>query len=465
MLFNSLTFILFLPIVYILYRVLPRTWRRTVLLVASWVFYGFWDLRFLALLIAMTGVDYTIGRALEDGPARKRRLLVGISVAVNLSVLGAFKYMGFFILQAKAALSTFGVLPPPDFVFFELVLPVGMSFYVFQSMAYVVDIYRGQTKAVRSYSLFALFIAWFPQLVAGPIGRSKSLMPQLEALPDATTEQRARGAQLILWGFFKKVVVADNLAIVVQNIFDRPEMNSGFMVLIGAYAFTWQIYCDFSGYCDIGRGVSRWFGVELAENFRRPFFATSPRDLWRRWHITLSTWLRDYLYIPLGGSRRGTLRTLLNLIVTMVLGGMWHGANWTFLVWGKFHGVALVVQRVLPAVRLGRIGKILAIVATFHITVFGFLIFRAHDMGQVQLMVRALAQSHWPGADELLALRLVALLVLPVWIFELVQHLGDESGVNIRWPAVVQALAAALILLSIVVLGASYGRQFIYFQF
>ena len=466
MLFNSFDFVAFLLVVYLLYRMLPRSRRRGLLLVASWFFYGCWSLSLLALLIAMSGIDYAIGRALEDGPPRNRRLLVGISVAVNLGVLGVFKYMGFFLLQAEAALTALGM--QVSLPVLRLLLPVGMSFYVFQSLAYVVDVYRGRIKAARSFTLFALFIAWFPQLVAGPIGRASSLMPQVKALPDATAAARTSGAQLILWGYFKKVVVADNLAVVVQGVFENPNPNSGFLVLVAAYAFTWQIYCDFSGYCDIGRGVSRWFGIELVENFRRPFFATSPRDLWRRWHITLSTWLSDYLYIPLGGNRRGTLRTIVNLIATMVLGGLWHGANWTFLVWGKFHGVALALQRVLPANRLGRqgrFGKVLAIVATFHLTALGFLIFRAQSLGQVQEMVGALVRSPWPGTGELVTLRQVALLALPVWLFEWFQHLDEESGMKIRWPAAVQAVVAGVLFVSIVVLGASYGRQFIYFQF
>ena len=383
MLFNSLVFPLFFAVVYLLLRLLPARGRNPLLLLASYVFYAFWDWRFLSLILLSTGVDFLCGRMLDRGAGGRRRW-VALSVAVNLTILGTFKYLGFFVEEFAALAGHFGL--SPSLPVLELVLPVGLSFYTFQSMGYTIDVYRGKVPACRSPLDFALFVAFFPQLVAGPIERASRLLPQIQRPRAITRGDVAEGAQLVLWGYFKKLFVADNLAVLVQRVFEgEPGATSGWLVLLAAYAFTWQLYCDFSGYTDIARGLARMMGFELTINFRLPFFASGPRDLWRRWHLSLSGWLRDYLYIPLGGNRRGTLRSHAAMMVTMVLGGLWHGANWTFALWGLYHGLALLVQRLLPLPRPGPALRILAIVAMFQVTAFGFLIFRAHDLAHLGL--------------------------------------------------------------------------------
>ncbi len=463
MLFNSLEFLVFLALVYGLFLAVPRRLRKWLLLAASWFFYGYWSLKFLGLMVVTTAVDWWIGLALDDPRQPRRRWLLVLSVVINLGLLGTFKYFNFFAGELHAFLTLLGVhLPLPVL---ESVLPVGMSFYVFQSMGYTIDVYRGALKATRDFSLFALFVSFFPQLVAGPIERAGNLLGQFAATPDPTSGQRSRGVQLILWGYFKKVVVADNLALVVQRCFDSPGTAGGFLVLVATYAFTLQIYCDFSGYTDIARGLARCFGIELMENFRFPYFATSPRDFWHRWHISLSTWLRDYLYIPLGGSRFGAARTGFNLMLTMLLCGLWHGANWTFVAWGGYHGLGLLAHRLFPPLRLGLLGKPLAWLGTFLFVGFGFLVFRAHSLAQAVGLLASAATFPSPGPGDFETLLRVVLLTLPVWGVEVLQRLtGDREILPRLWPPF-QALATAGLLVAILLLGEPDGRPFIYFQF
>jgi len=466
MLFNSLVFVLFFAVVYSAYRALPHRGQNALLLLASWFFYAWWDWRFLSLLLLSTAVDWAVGRALATA-TRHRRLLLLASIVVNLGILGTFKYLGFFTVQANALLEAVGVHSALPVL--HLVLPVGLSFYTFQSMAYTIDVYRGRLAPTRSFWLFALFVSFFPQLVAGPIERSTALLPQLERPRTVSREQLALGAQLVLLGYFKKVFVADNLGVIVSQVFDSGQPTHGLAVLLAGYAFTWQIYGDFSGYTDVARGLARWMGIELSLNFNLPFFATGPRDLWRRWHISLSQWLRDYLYIPLGGSRHGSARTHLNLVATMVLGGLWHGASWTFVVWGAVHGLALVIQRLLqgllPPWPSGRLGRLLAIVLTFHFTAFCFLIFRAHDLHQVGYLLQNVGYSLRPQPGDLDTARQLAAVVGPLFALELAQYLSGDLQLLARLPRPVQAGLVMAATLVIVILGASYGRRFIYFQF
>ena len=465
MLFNSLVFPLFFAVVYLALRLLSGSARKPLLLAASYLFYAYWDWRFLSLILVSTAVDYLCGRMLDDPEGSRRRLWVAVSVVVNLSILGTFKYLGFFVGEFAELMGHFGLESPLPVL--KLVLPVGLSFYTFQSMGYTIDVYRGKVRATRNPLDFALFVAFFPQLVAGPIERAGRLLPQLQRPRAITRSDMAEGAQLVLWGYFKKLFVADNLAILVQKVFEgEAGATSGFMVLLAAYAFTWQLYCDFSGYTDIARGLARMMGVELTINFRLPFFATGPRELWRRWHISLSGWLRDYLYIPLGGNRRGRLRSHAAMLITMVLGGLWHGANWTFALWGLYHGIALLFQRLLPLPDLGRAGRVLAMLAMFHITVFGFVIFRAHDLSHLATLLVTFVTAFAPQAGDGAALvQLLALVSIPLSI-EVLQYLGKEDlHLLIRLPAPVQAALSTALLLAIVVLGSTHGHKFIYFQF
>ncbi len=347
MTFNSMQFVLFFTIVFLAYWRLGFRNQNRLLLAASYLFYGWWDWRFLGLMLLSSSIDYFCGLGLgrTDDPSKRKRLL-WTSMTANLVILGFFKYFNFFIDSLDSGLDRAGVdwLAPS----LGIVLPVGISFYTFQSMSYGIDVYRRELKPIRSFFDFALFVSYFPQLVAGPIERATALAPQITTprlRPDKTKVVEA--CSLILVGLVKKVVVADLAAEVANDVFSRSGEAGFFELLIGVYCFAIQIYGDFSGYSDMARGVSRLLGIELMENFKQPYFSATITDFWRRWHISLSQWLRDYLYIPLGGNRKGPRRTYINLGVTMLLGGLWHGAAWTFVVWGALQGLYLMGERAM----------------------------------------------------------------------------------------------------------------------
>ena len=389
MLFHTFTFWTFFAVVAALYSMLRHRGQNILLLVAGYVFYGWWDWRFLILIALSTVVDYTVGLkigASEDVRARKRWLI--ISLVFNLTLLGVFKYLVFFAAQAGSLAKLFGYSGPwwvP-----HIILPVGISFYTFQSLAYTIDIYRRKIQPERSLLDYATYVSFFPQLLAGPIERPAHLLGQVTAQRPRLNDDRFReGLYFVMTGLFRKIIIADNLGVIADGIFSKPvgEMTA-WEVLAGTYAFAFQIYGDFCGYSTIAQGIARWLGFELMDNFRHPYFATSPQDFWRRWHISLSTWLRDYLYISLGGSRGSTWFTCRNLMITMLLGGLWHGAAWTFVAWGAFHGGWLVVHRLLGGGKESReaaptpspLVRLLKIIATFHLVCVGWLFFRASSM-------------------------------------------------------------------------------------
>ncbi|MDA1306433.1 MAG: MBOAT family protein, partial [Acidobacteria bacterium] len=314
-----------------------------MLLVASYVFYGAWDYRFLSLLGISTIIDYVVALRMADAAGRHRKAWLIVSLVTNLGLLGFFKYFNFFVDSGNALLIALGVDPMP--MRLHIVLPVGISFYTFQTLSYTIDVYRGKLDPTRSLRDFALFVAYFPQLVAGPIERATHLLPQVLNPRRLSMPLLHQGLWLISWGLFKKMVIANNLAIVVDRTFAAGSGATGAEYLIAIYAFAFQIYCDFSGYSDIARGLAALMGIDLMVNFNNPYAATNPREFWRRWHISLSTWLRDYLYVPLGGNRGALWQTYRALMLTMLLGGIWHGAQWTFVVWGLYHGVWLAVHR------------------------------------------------------------------------------------------------------------------------
>lgn len=345
MLFNTWTFLVFALVVYGLYYVLPFRGQNRMLLVASYVFYGAWDWRFLSLIVLSSLIDYVAAQriAAAASPSPRKRWLL-LSCVANLGLLGVFKYFGFFA-QSFADLGAL-VGWQVDAVTLDIVLPVGISFYTFQTMSYTIDVYRGTLRPVRSFEDFALFVAYFPQLVAGPIERASHLLPQLTKPRTIRREQVYEGAWLIAWGLFKKAVIADNVAPRIDEVFLLGnDWASGGACLVAIYGFAIQIYCDFSGYSDVARGLGKLQGVDIMRNFQIPYVATNPSEFWRRWHISLSTWLRDYLYVPLGGNRGGPLRTYRNLLLTMILGGLWHGAAWTFVLWGVYQGGLLALHR------------------------------------------------------------------------------------------------------------------------
>ncbi|MCK6530639.1 MBOAT family protein [Myxococcota bacterium] len=468
--FDSFVFAVFLAGVLPLYWAIPsRRVQNAFVLAASYLFYGWWDGRFLALLAFSTAVDYHLARLIEaaDDP-RRARVLVTASVVVNLGVLGAFKYFDFFATSAADLLRGLGLQANPWTL--RLVLPVGISFYTFQSMAYTIDVYRGRLRASRSLVAFAAYVAFFPQLVAGPIERAQALLPQF-ALPRVLTRQAWRtGLTLVVYGLVKKVAIADNMAVLADHTFGLPDHRlTGPLVLLGTAAFALQIYADFSGYSDVARGIARLFGFELMANFKRPYVSATPSEFWRRWHVSLSSWLRDYLYVPLGGNRGGGPRTYRNLMLTMLLGGLWHGAAWNFVLWGLFHGGLLCLYRAAGVdeglERLGR-GARLAVATPvfFALTLYGWLLFRAESLSQVAAMTGALASSWAEWGIVPAGLLVVLYYALPVIAHHGLARARDDE----KWaPAGTAAWTLTLVAVSAygILHGRASAQAFIYFQF
>jgi len=465
MLFNSINFLFFVPTVLLLLKLTPRSWRNPLLLAASYFFYGSWDWRFLGLILLTTGVDYWVAKEIHlSGAGERRRRFLWISIATNLGVLAFFKYFNFFIGSAADLIELIGLhasLPT-----LRIILPVGISFYTFQSMSYVIDVYRRDIEPADTLVNYALYVAYFPQLVAGPISRTGDLLPQLQAPEKVTLERVNVGLMLILLGLAKKVLIADLVAPEVDRIFTHPETMSSGMLLRGAYLFAFQIYGDFAGYSDMARGVSEFFGVRLMINFEQPYLSQSITEFWRRWHISLSSWLRDYLYISLGGNRHGRWKTYRNLMLTMLIGGLWHGASWTFVVWGGWHGLFLAGERILgigseKAARSRRFfPRLLATLITFHLAVLGWVFFRAPDF--------TVAFEYFSGIfrfTDLTAIGIVPLVVAAaIAAMDLPQDLSGDQTVFLRLPWWVQSPVYAAACFAILLYG---GREipFIYFQF
>lgn len=473
MVFNSLHFVWFFIVVYCVYRVLPHRAQNWLLLVASYYFYAAWDWRFLGLLIASTLVDFTCARALSrtSAPGARRALLV-LSLGFNLTLLGFFKYFNFF---ADSLHGVFGALGwNVDFVTLRILLPVGISFYTFVTMSYVIDVYRREIPATRDLLDFAVFVAFFPHLVAGPILRASTLLSQIDSPRRITREQMRDGAWLIAWGYFQKVFVADNLANLANSAFDPAAPQTGVNILLGVYAFAFQIYGDFAGYSNIARGTSKLMGIELIENFRFPYLVRTPQAFWRNWHISLSTWLRDYLYIPLGGSRGSEWRTRWNLFITMVLGGLWHGAAWTFVFWGIYHGLLLTAYRAAERGHAFRwlvagpniVARIVSWAIMFHITCYGWLIFRARSAGQIRDLTASLATDFAPATMNVPG-TLVPLLLYttPLVAVHACEAWFDDGLVVPKLPVGVRYSIYAAVGYLTLLFGNFGGAEFIYFQF
>lgn len=462
--FDSLEFWAFLAIVLAVAPWLPRRPQNGFLLLCSYLFYAAWDWRFLGLLVFSTLVDWGLGLALARASGgRTRRALLALSLAVNLGVLGFFKYAGFFADSLCALAAGAGLALPPFAL--EVVLPVGVSFYTFQSLSYTIDVYRGHLPATRSLLDFALFVAFFPQLVAGPIERAGRLLPQVASARRPTLAGAGSGLALAQWGLFKKVVVADNVAPLVDLVYAPAASPTGVEVIVATWAFAAQIYCDFSGYSDIARGVARMLGFELSVNFDRPYLAASPAEFWRRWHVSLSGWLRDYLYVPLGGNRGGPAATARNLMVTMLLGGLWHGAAWTFVAWGAWHGLLLVVlRRWRGAAPGGRGVRVVSTLVTFHLVCVGWVLFRATSLEHA---LRLLATVVFEPSAGLSAawLPILAALLAPLAVVEWAQGRRGTAEPWLRLPTLPRAVFYAAVGAAILVLGEDGGAPFIYFQF
>src|SRR3954452_2717290 len=488
--FNSLHFVWFFLVVYALYRLLPHRGQNWLLLVASYYFYAAWDYRFLGLLVASTLVDYTCGLALGTlQDQRRRRIVMWLSIGFNLTLLGFFKYFNFFAANLHVVFGALGW--HLDFVTLRVLLPIGISFYTFETMSYVIHVYRRQITPTRNLLDFAVFVAYFPHLVAGPILRATKLLPQIATPRRITSMQIREGLWLIAWGFFQKIFVADNLAPIASRVFAPGAHETGINVLLGTYAFAFQIYGDFAGYSNIARGTSKLMGIELIENFRFPYLVLTPQAFWRHWHISLSTWLRDYLYIPLGGNRGPRWKTHRNLMVTMLLGGLWHGAAWTFILWGLYQGLLLMVYRpfesVSSAVRnrkgedassragfaalegppqFGALRSVAAWFLMFHLTCFGWMIFRAptlHDLGA--LVTGLFTNFALASVDVTGALAPLLLYTGPLLIIHALEARADDVLVVLRMPVAIRYTVYVATMYLILLFGNFGGSEFIYFQF
>lgn len=457
MVFNSTTFLVFFAVFLVLFALCRKSLSASnvLILAGSYIFYGWWDVRFLGLLVLTSLMDFAVAVALEKmRTPRGRRGLLLVSICLNLAVLGAFKYYDFFSDSFQQFATNLGFYV--DFGTLKVVLPVGISFYTFQSMSYVIDVYRGHLPACRNVVAFLSYISFFPQLVAGPIERAPHLLPQFLTERVIRTDHILDGAWLMIRGFFKKVVIADNLDSTVGLVFNFSGQATAPLALLGAFAFGFQIYCDFSGYSDLARGTAKWLGFDLMVNFDRPYFSRSIGEFWRRWHISLSTWIRDYIYFPLGGNRCTPSRNAANLMATMMLAGLWHGAALNFVLWGMWHGMALIVGRTL-----GRFGMVVNWVWMWGAVLYGWILFRARDMTQVYNLTAAFTDWSTPFWFKH-ALTVLALFCLPVLLLEWIE--SAIATTELRRRRLVQ-WASAPLLLAIIFYWERRDIPFIYFQF
>lgn len=471
MLFNSFIFWIFFIIVLALYRRLSHRGQNWLLLLSSYIFYGAWDWRFLFLVFFSTIVDYGIGIGIYRSPRSfLKKILITLSITIQLSLLGFFKYYGFFSHELVAFLGRFGLHLSLPMI--RVILPVGISFYTFQSMSYTIDVYRGKSQPVTNPLHFALYVCFFPQLVAGPIERSSQLVPQYAAPRPDRFEDKIEGLYHIVFGLFKKVVIADNLAPIVNTIFGTPTQNlTGLECWLGVYVFAFQIYGDFSGYSSIAKGVAKMMGFELLDNFNLPYFAVSPSDFWQRWHISLSRWLRDYLYISLGGNRTSRGKIYRNLMITMLLGGLWHGANWTFIAWGVFHGAILCIYRYVEGERpaepsqMGLSVRVLRTLLMFHLTCIGWLFFRAATITQAGSMLWRMFTNFQMTSFGWSILGVLAFFVLPLLVYEFWIHARSKPLRLLESHWLARGLAYGYVVLMLISFSPMVPSEFIYFQF
>jgi len=480
MLFNSWTFVLFAAVVFPVYYSLDRRWQNRFLLAASYFFYGNWDWRFTGLLAISTIVDYVAALGMQRSrDAHARNAWLGLSLATNLGILGFFKYFNFFVDSAVELLGALGFEAHAPTL--RVLLPVGISFYTFQTLAYTIDVWRGRMEPTRDFTSFALYVAFFPQLVAGPIERAQRLLPQLQRRREVTAWHFSTGTQLLLWGYFKKVAIADSLVPYQFDAFTGAQPPGDPAVLwMAMWASALQAYGDFSGYSDMARGLGRLLGIEIIENFRQPFFSTNFTEFWRRWHVSLSSWLRDYVYIPLGGNRGGELRQARNLFLTMLIGGLWHGAAWTFVVWGGACGLILVLhkwmrrgQKIAHDERPSGPGEWISFavrcVGTFHMFAITLVVLRAPSIGYAwEYLTSMFTPAAGSGGGDLFAglgptLAFYALLTFLVDLGCWARRSETPCPPTMAWWARGLCYAGALFVLAVVREGNA--EEFFYFQF
>ena len=478
MLFNSIDFFIFLPIVFILYWfVFLKNLKKQniLLLLASYVFYGWWDWRFLGLIIFSSFVDYSIGVYLSKTDVeKKRKLLLFTSIVINLGFLGFFKYYNFFLDSFIEAFTFFGKSMSADRL--NIILPVGISFYTFQTLSYTIDVYRKKLEPTKDIIAFFAFVSFFPQLVAGPIERATNLLPQFYSRRSFNYHKAVDGLRQILWGLFKKIVIADNCAQYANIIFNGSENYAGSTLLLGALFFAFQIYCDFSGYSDIAIGTSRLFGFDLMKNFAFPYFSRDIAEFWRRWHISLSTWFRDYLYIPLGGSKGGTWMKVRNTFIIFIVSGFWHGANWTFAVWGLLNALYFLPLLLLNKNRINtdtvaegkflpNFKEALSILSTFFITLIAWIFFRADSITHAFNYIAEIFSPTLVKPLEIFPTSVLLFLIIFIvieWLQRTKEHALEFEGTKI--PRLARFAFYYAIIATIFLFGGQQ-QEFIYFQF
>jgi len=466
MLFNSLEFLLFFIAVFFLYWRLRHRAQNVLLLASSYFFYGQWSWKFVGLLFASTVVDYVCGLQMQAAHNEKRkRLFLWVSLGAQLGILAFFKYFNFFIHEAARLIEAVGFhvsLPA-----LRIILPVGISFYTFQTLSYTIDVYKGRLKPTYNFLDFAVFVAFFPHMVAGPIMRAATLLPQVMAERRFDYAEARQGLRLVLWGLFTKVVVADNLAPFVDKIYADPSAWASGSLLLATYFFAFQIYCDFHGYSTMARGLAKLLGFDLMVNFNAPYFASSVPEFWKRWHISLTSWFRDFLYFPLGGSRAGRWKHYRNVMAVFLVSGLWHGAQWTFVAWGFLHG--LYQWAFMAAADRGHRPRenFFSMLLTFHLVCLAWVLFRADSLGQAGAVFHSLFTDFngyaalWRHGEAMLPLAAVALFLLAEWIYykRTALFASLDASAWVRWPA--YQTVGLLVLLC----GNFSGQPFIYFQF
>ena len=485
MLFNSFEFLIFFPLVVGLYFAIPQRFRWMFLLAASYYFYMAWKAEYVLLIMASTIIDYYAALRMGATPEKsKRKKYLVLSAIANLGLLFSFKYFNFFSDATREILANANIFY--DSPALSILLPVGISFYTFQTLSYTIDFYRGVRKPERHLGIFALYVSFFPQLVAGPIERSTRLLPQFRQAKTFDIERVLSGLRLMLWGFFKKLVIADRLAVYVNEVYNNPGDYTGAPVILATYFFAFQIYCDFSGYSDIAIGAARVMGYDLMENFRRPYFAKSIGEFWKRWHISLSTWFKDYLYISLGGNRVSRWRWYYNVLIVFLLSGLWHGANWTFLTWGGLHGIYLILSHRTARVRerlcqltglsaLPEFHKFIKVFVTFHLVLLAWVFFRSNSVSDALTHLNSMLSLNASGlaaafgkptaaagwVEMAIACGAMAVLLIE-HVIGRKQRIGQYLGAQPRWA---RWGAYQAIIVVILLFGVFSHAEFIYFQF
>ena len=476
MLFTSAEFLVFLPLVFALYWLLAHRlkWQNLLVVVASYVFYGWWDWRFLLLIAFTSACSFAFGllinRSLNEGKERKARWFNTLNIVINIAILALFKYHNFFVESLVSLFPRIGA----EKLFLNLILPVGISFYTFQALSYTIDVYRQKIEPTRDVVQFFAYVSFFPQLVAGPIERATQLLPQFGEQKQFDYAMAVDGMRQMLWGFFKKIVVADNCAVFVDNVWGNYTGQSGSTLLVAAFLFSIQIYCDFSGYSDIAIGCAKLFGIKLMRNFNVPYFSRDIAEFWRRWHISLTTWFRDYIYIPMGGSRVSKAKVIRNTLVIFLVSGLWHGANWTFVVWGAYHALLflpLIVmgknrkytnivaeERVLPSLK--EFGQMLL---TFLLAMVGWVLFRSETIGQAWDFLGGMFDKSLftMPAIPVKTLLFVAIMLVVEWIQRKKEHGFVMDGVK----SGVLRYACYIAVLAVIFVFGVFNESFIYFQF